>query len=101
MVGGLRVLFGGDDDYAVAGAGAVECRGCGVLEHVDAVDVFGVDAADGVAYVVDVVGVVELVVADADGVLEDEAVEYPEGLPVAYEGGCASDAHSCGGSGLS
>ena len=49
------------DDNAVRCACTIECCGGSILQNVDTLDVLRVDALDGVAYIINVVGVVELV----------------------------------------
>ncbi len=48
-------------DNAVRCACTIECCGGSILQNVDTLDVLRVDALDGIAYIINVVGVVELV----------------------------------------
>ena len=89
LVASLR----GHHYHAVGGLGAVDGRGRSVFQHVDALDVLGVDAGDGVSYTVHVVGVVELLGRYLHGVLHHYAVYHPQGLTVADERRCAADAY--------
>ena len=89
----LAAALRGHHNDTIGGTGAVEGRGGGVLQHVDALDVLRVDAGDGVAYAVHVVGVVQHIGRQVYRVCQDDAVDHPQRLAVAYQRRRAADAY--------
>ena len=89
-----------DDDGAVRGVRAVECGGCGTLQHRHALDVLGVEVVTtaGVVGVThrqahDVVATGEALGRVERGVVHGDTVHDIERLVVARQRGCATQHH--------
>ena len=81
----LAALFGGHHDHARHGARTVDRRGRTVLEHLEALDVVGVQARDGRTDERFGVTRCEVVGADVRHIFHDHAVHHPKGLRSAVD----------------
>ena len=88
----LAALLRGDDDHARHGARAIYRGGGTVLQHLERLDVVGVQAGDGVRDQRRGVARREVVGVDVDGVLHDHAVDHPQGRRRAVDRGGAAHA---------
>ncbi len=70
-------LLGGDHDDTIGSTRAIESGGSGILEDVYTFDILGIDARDGIAYIVDIVGVIELFGGHIDRVSQLHSIEHP------------------------
>ena len=93
-------LLRGDNDDAIGSTRAIESRGGSILQDVHTLDVLGIDARDGIADIVDIVGVVELFGSHVDRVGQLHSVEHPQRFSVADKGRRASHTDARRGSHL-
>ena len=94
----LAALLGGDEDDTVTGAGAVQGRRGGALQHGNALDVLGVDV-EGAALVVHRTPKTGLVGTGRTAVVVGDAVHHVQRGVVVGEGGVATEDHPGGTAG--
>ena len=70
-------FFRGNHDYPVCGFYPVNCRGGGIFQNIDTVNVSRVKSRDSVTDTVDIIRVVQFFRVDGHGILHDNSIYHP------------------------
>ncbi len=89
----LATSLGGDDDHTGIGLGTIYRCGRAVFQDLEALDVVGIEAGNGAGDKGGGIAAGKVVGTDVDVVLQNHAVDHPQGLAATIDRGSATHAN--------
>ena len=78
-------------NHTVGSPGTVQCCCRRVLQHINALNILGIDTGNGVTDDIDVIRIIQIFVAHIHRVTQNKTVQYPQRFTISYQGRSTTD----------